>query len=183
MWQEGQEPGRTLPAVSLGQPGVLPDSPPSPQRYDDRPGPLASPGLTLTHVREIAGGRGLWNCTRQAWGLSVRTEQQDGAIRLLLTGELDQASTPLAEQCVALAQEENDSVIVDLKDLSFMDSSGIDVFLHAAKRVRSTRGRIQIVNTHKHRRVFMLCRAGFLLEEPGSLGAGSLAGQPSDPAN
>lgn len=177
MWQEGQEPGRTLPAVSLGQIGVLPTR----QRYDDRPGSLASLGLTLTHVREIAGGRGLWNCTRQAWGLSVRTEQQDGAIRLLLAGELDHASAALAEECVALAQEENDSVIVDLKDLSFMDSSGIDVFLHAAKRALNTRGHIQVVSTHKHRRVFTLCQADFLLEEPGTFRAGSLADQPSDP--
>lgn len=177
MWQEGSEPGSTLPAVSPGQPGALPGSPPSRQSHDQGPGPRASLGLTLTHVREIAGGRGLWNCTQQAWGLGVRTEQQDGAIRLLLTGELDQASAPLAEQCVALAQEEHDSVIVDLEGLSFMDSSGIDIFLHAAKRARKTGGRIKVVNSHKHRRVFTLCQASFLLEGQG-VRTGSRADQP-----
>lgn len=178
MRQEGQEPRRTSSAVSPGQPGALPGSPLSHPSHADRPGPRASLGLTLAPVREIAGGQGLWNCAQQAWGLSVRTEHQDGAIRLLLTGDLDQASAPLAEQCVALAQEEHDSVIVDLEDLSFMDTSGIDVFLHAAKRARSTGGRIQVVNSQKHRRVFTLCRAGSLLEGQGSHRPDSTAGQP-----
>lgn len=178
MWQEGSEPGSTSSAVSSGQPGTLPGSPLSRQRHDQGPGPRASFGLTLAHVREIAGGRGLWNCCQQASGLSVRTEQQEGAIRLLLTGDLDQASAPLAERCVARAQEEYDSVMVDLEGLSFMDSSGIDIFLHAAKRARNTGGRIQVVNTHKHRRVFTLCRATFLLEGQG-IRTGSVADQPS----
>lgn len=179
MWQEGSEPSRTSPAASPDQPAVGPDPPPSRQSYDDQLGPLASFRLTLTPVREVAGGHELWDCTRQAWGLSVRTEQQDGAIRLLLAGELDRASTPLAEQCIALAQEDHESVIVDLKDLRFMDSSGIHLFLQAAKHARDTGDRIQVVNSHKHSRLFTLCRAGFLLNnEPGSLRPGSLADQP-----
>lgn len=177
MWQEDPEPSRTSPAASPDPSAVLPDSPPSRQSYDDRLDPIASFRLSLTPVREVAEGHGLWDSTRQAWGLSVRTEQQDGAIRLLLTGELDRASSPLAEQCVALAQEDHESVIVDLKDLRFMDSSGIHVFLRAATHARNTGDRIQVVNSHKHSRLFTLCGAGFLLEKLGSLRPGSLAGQ------
>lgn len=175
MRQEDPEPGRTLPAASPDQPADFPGSSPSPQSYDDRLGPLASFRLTLTPVREVAEGHGLWDCTRQAWGLSVRTEQQDGSMRLLLTGELDRASAPLAEQCIALAQEDHESVIVDLKGLRFMDTSGIHVLLQAAKQARDAGDRIQVVNSHKHSRLFTLCRAGFLLDDPGSLWPDSLA--------
>lgn len=129
----------------------------------DQARPLASLQLALNNVQEIASGRGLWSEAREGAGLSIRIEGQKDTAWLMLSGELDYASRPLIEESLALAQSEHDSVVVDLDDLVFMDSSGIKVFLDANLRVRDAGGRVRVVNVHKHHRVFALCSALSLL--------------------
>lgn len=131
----------------------------------DQPGSLAPLQLALSHVREIARGNGLWSGFREAWGLGIRSEKSNQTARLILTGELDYASAPLIEEVLAIAQAEHKFVVVDLEDLEFMDSSGLEVFLHAAERAGDRAGRIRVVNGAKHRRVFVLCGAQSLLGE------------------
>lgn len=128
--------------------------------------PRASFQLVLAHVREIARGRALWSVPREACGLSVQSEERrDGRAWLYLGGELDLASQPLVEECLALAQDEHDSVVVDLKDLTFMDSCGIGAFLHAALRAKERGGHFHVANCHRFRRLFLITDTASLLEE------------------
>ena len=63
--------------------------------------------------------------------LSVR-EMREGAIhRLTPTGELDLATAPLLESAfdVVLRDEDAEIIVVDLTELSFMDSTGIHLLI------------------------------------------------------
>lgn len=138
-------------------------------RNDNSPGlPRASLQLILANVREIARGHALWSDSREACGLSVQSEERDGKAWLYLGGELDFASQPLVEECLALAQDEHDSVVVDLEDLTFMDSCGIDAFLHAALRAEEEGGHFHVANCHRFRRLFVITSTAALLEERGT---------------
>lgn len=170
MVQASADPDNQFSAMSpLGPSTPQPDFP-APRSIDaNEKRVLKTLQLALASVADIAQGHGLWNAPRTAWGLSVQSETAaNGSELLLLSGELDFASAPLIEECLAVAQDGHRSVLVDLEDLSFMDSNGIDVFLHAAKRADEMSAKLQILNSHKHRRVFVFCGAGFLLEEGGS---------------
>jgi anti-sigma B factor antagonist len=163
MWQESKESDSRVSAAATLTP-TWGDR--SASRIDpDQPRPGASLQLVLSHVREIARGHGLWSGFREGWGLSIRSEKGNGTARLVLSGELDYASAPLIDEFLAIAQAEHESVVVDLENLMFMDSSGIEVFLHAAKRAEDRDGRMRVVNSNMHRRVFVLCGAESLLGE------------------
>ena len=56
--------------------------------------------------------------------------RQDGTCRLTLRGELDLATAARLEQALAAA---GDDVVLDLRDLTFMDSTGVRVLLEAAE--------------------------------------------------
>lgn len=149
-----------------------PDSSPLPIPYNSRAtgpwmdsdqSPLVSPQFALSNVWEIAKGHGLWSGHRQRAGLSIRIEEQNESAWLRLSGELDDASSPLIEEDLAAAQYNHDSVVVDLSDLKFMDSSGINAFLNAEERAWATEGQIRVVNVHKHHKLFVICGALSLL--------------------
>jgi anti-anti-sigma factor len=58
--------------------------------------------------------------------LEVQQVVSDGVHRLMLSGELDLASTPLLEEAVSSLDGEGISaVVLDLSRLSFMDSTGV----------------------------------------------------------
>ena len=66
-------------------------------------------------------------------GLDVRAIQVPSA--LVLTGELDIAGVERFREAIAPSLGHGGTVILDLTNLAFMDSSGIHVLLDAAKRL------------------------------------------------
>jgi anti-sigma B factor antagonist len=58
---------------------------------------------------------------------------QRGTCRLTLRGELDLATAAQLEQALS---EAGDDVLLDLRGLTFMDSTGVRVLLEAAERSR-----------------------------------------------
>jgi anti-sigma B factor antagonist len=58
---------------------------------------------------------------------------ESGACRLTLRGELDLATTPRLEDALA---EADGNVLLDLRGLTFMDSTGVRVLLEAAEGYR-----------------------------------------------
>ena len=63
--------------------------------------------------------------------LSVRETREGGVHRLTPVGELDLATVPLLESAfdAAFADDAVDIIVVDLTELSFMDSTGIHLLL------------------------------------------------------
>jgi anti-anti-sigma factor len=107
-------------------------------------------------------------------GLAVRTEERDGAAWLFLSGEMDLATAPLVEENLAAAQRGRNAVYVDLEDLTFMDVSGLAIFLNGAKRAGDSGGRFGVVNIQAPvRRVFEVTRSTFLLGSETSTPGGA----------
>jgi anti-sigma B factor antagonist len=85
-----------------------------------------------------------WSSRRRAGRLSpvpehfkVAVEDRDGATVLTLSGELDLAASPMLEQKLEHALGQPPAlVIVDLRQLEFIDSTGLSVLVRARQRAQ-----------------------------------------------
>jgi anti-sigma B factor antagonist len=78
--------------------------------------------------------------------LEIITEKHDGQTRVALVGELDIASTPRFEE--GLAEVEKDSpgvLVVDLRRVDFIDSTGLRAVIGADERARSADRRFVVI--------------------------------------
>jgi anti-sigma B factor antagonist len=75
-------------------------------------------------------------------------------------GELDIATSPELDRVLRAAELDSQLVVLDLRELTFVDISAIRVILDAASRVRPTGGRLMIARGPAHvDRVFALTGA------------------------
>ena len=56
-------------------------------------------------------------------------------------------------------------MVVDLQELTIMDSNVLDAFLNAALRAQDVGGQFCVENPHRHRRVFLISHNAALLGE------------------
>jgi anti-anti-sigma factor len=73
-------------------------------------------------------------------GLVIRRGRHESGLHLIVSGELDAVTaSQLREQCERADPEEADTVLLDLADLTVIDSSGLDVlfaaFAHFGERL------------------------------------------------
>lgn len=74
----------------------------------------------------------------QRTGFAVTTDTSERSTVLALRGELDVATAPALESALRAAFGASPtSMVVDLSDLSFLDSTGIRVLATAARRAES----------------------------------------------
>jgi anti-anti-sigma factor len=72
-----------------------------------------------------------------ASAFDITSEFQPGGARLHLTGELDIATAPALEAAVDAALKRGaQRLLLDLSDLSFVDSSGLRLFIILSERAR-----------------------------------------------
>ena len=76
---------------------------------------------------------------------SVQLHRQGDRVVLALYGEFDLAGAPEARACVRRLAGPRCRLIVDLRGLSFIDSSGVAVLIEAAARARSNGWELGIV--------------------------------------
>ena len=97
---------------------------------------------------------------------TARTESRNGVVRIALGGELDMAAAPaLREELDRVEQDGVAAVMLDLRDLTFIDSSGLHVFLQAKNRARLNGHRVILVGaTPLAERLFELTGTQFLLD-------------------
>ena len=73
------------------------------------------------------------------------SEGRDGHVVLHVSGEIDVSAKSLFEERLAdMIEANDDDVVVDLADVSFIDSSGISVLLFARRQLKS--GRTHVVD-------------------------------------
>jgi anti-anti-sigma factor len=78
--------------------------------------------------------------------LELKTESEGTTVRLALTGELDIAGASRVEQELErIEQEPPATIVLDLRALAFMDSTGLRVILAADGRAREQERRLVIV--------------------------------------
>jgi anti-anti-sigma factor len=78
--------------------------------------------------------------------LEIITEQREGQTRMALVGELDIASVPRFEE--GLTEVEGDSpgtLVLDLRQVEFIDSTGLRAVIAADERARSVGRRFIVV--------------------------------------
>jgi anti-sigma B factor antagonist len=99
--------------------------------------------------------------------LTARIESRNGVARIALEGDLDMATVPVLTD--HLGRFEADGVagiMLDLRELTFVDCSGLRVFLAARARSNANGHRFILVGaTPGARRLFELTGTQFLLDE------------------
>lgn len=82
----------------------------------------------------------------------MQTVTTPGSDRYLITvsGEVDLATSPdLDVAIIAAIDSGTSSVVIDLTDVSFMDSSGLGVIVRALKRCREAENDLDLVITNE----------------------------------
>jgi anti-sigma B factor antagonist len=109
--------------------------------------------------------------------LDLTTETAGATVRLALTGELDIAGAARVEQELERIEREPPATIVlDLRELAFMDSTGLRVIVAADSRAREQARRLVIVRgTDTVQRIIEMTRLDERLEivdDPAAVEAG-----------
>lgn len=109
--------------------------------------------------------------------LELDTEKTDGYVRLALSGELDISSAPQVEEALGRLESDHPSLLlIDLRNLEFMDSTGLRTVISADARAREDGRRLAVVRGPEPvDRIFTVTRLDERLElvdEPASVQAG-----------
>ncbi|MDP9384988.1 MAG: STAS domain-containing protein [Actinomycetota bacterium] len=95
----------------------------------------------------------------------VRVSEADGSTVVTFTGDLDVVAVPRASRAIEDAQSAGGTVVLDLRHLRFMDSSGLRVVLAAQRRASELGARLLVAPGEAGvRRLFDLSGVGALIE-------------------
>jgi anti-sigma B factor antagonist len=76
----------------------------------------------------------------------VDVRNEDRAVVFAVEGELDLASSPTLEQAIdSVSEDDIDLLIVDLRELRFMDSTGLHALVKANKRAAEAGRKFAVV--------------------------------------
>jgi anti-sigma B factor antagonist len=97
---------------------------------------------------------------------AIRAERRDGIARIRAHGELDLQTVPLLDRALeAVDKFKPARVVLDLTDLSFVDSMGVHAILRAHTRATESGIVLVVVNSSENvRKVFELTRTEHLFE-------------------
>jgi anti-sigma B factor antagonist len=90
--------------------------------------------------------------------LSLETREEDGAVQIAVSGELDLSSALTFDEEVRRAEERRpQTLVLDLRRLRLMDSTGLRLIMSAQSRARTRGRRLAIVQgSEPVRRLFRL---------------------------
>ena len=102
---------------------------------------------------------------------TTRIEWRNRVANMALVGELDIASVPMLEEDLAPVEGNGvASIVLDLRELTFLDGSAVHALVAAHQRAKANGHRLVVVGaTQGSRRLFELTRTQFLLDEGGTL--------------
>ena len=108
--------------------------------------------------------------------LDVTTEQHPGQTRVVLIGELDIASTQtLEDELSAIEANSPGTLVLDLRRVEFIDSTGLRALIAADERARSDGRRLAVVRgpeaVERLLAVTQLDQRLDIVEDPDSIGA------------
>jgi anti-sigma B factor antagonist len=78
--------------------------------------------------------------------LDIDVHPDTTRVTLSLTGELDMASADALRSCLESIDEDFREVVLDLSELTFMDSSGLAVIIDAQRRCNETTQQLALHN-------------------------------------
>ena len=68
--------------------------------------------------------------------MKINTEIEDGTLRVTLAGEFDMGEIPYFRKALQELEEPWERVVVEMSDVAFMDSSGLQELLNFQERIR-----------------------------------------------
>ncbi len=97
----------------------------------------------------------------------MRLEKENNTVTVFMEGELDHFSAQgirrLLDNCIQ--DSEIKCMVLDMKDISFMDSSGIGVILGRFRQLQQRGGKMQVRNMNPQvTKVFRLSGMGQIIE-------------------
>src|SRR5262245_25148135 len=127
---------------------------------------LGSPSIG---VGSVDVQRGATMGSQPAHQLSIQDDRQNGVARLALRGELDLTTAPeLDGHLERVEQDGVQAVLLDLRDLTFVDSTGLHAFLNARSRAADNGHRFALVGANERiRKLLQLTAIRGMLEEHG----------------
>ena len=92
--------------------------------------------------------------------LRVNTERRGDVVQVSVAGELDLATAPRLEEALRAAEESDaKTVLLDLRELDFMDSTGLRAIISADQRARESGHHFAVVQGDENvKRVFEVTR-------------------------
>ncbi|MFK9091508.1 anti-sigma factor antagonist [Bacillus salipaludis] len=90
--------------------------------------------------------------------IRIDKQQNDRGIVVLVTGEIDAFTAPkLREELLPLAEGKNQLITVNLKDVSYLDSTGLGVFVGLFKQLKKNDGELKLVElSERLKRLFKI---------------------------
>lgn len=76
---------------------------------------------------------------------SCRSVPMPGCVHVVLRGELDIATIAQLDHSLRVAGDYHNDVVLDLRALEFIDSSGAHLLIAADRRIRRTGGRLRVI--------------------------------------
>jgi anti-anti-sigma factor len=109
--------------------------------------------------------------------LEVATSEENGAVRIALSGELDISTAPRVEEELERVEPDGPAVLVlDLRAVSFMDSTGLRLIVSADGRAREQGRRLAVVRGPETvQRIFRVTRLEErldMVDDPAAVAAG-----------
>ncbi|PLR77289.1 anti-anti sigma factor [Bacillus sp. V3-13] len=78
--------------------------------------------------------------------LTIDVNEKETVVEVKVSGEIDAYTAPkLREALFPMSEKKGIEMLVDLSEVSYMDSTGLGVFVGAFKNVRSHGGKFQLV--------------------------------------
>jgi len=110
--------------------------------------------------------------TRSGRGFRVDAEASADEVRLELHGEVDLYTQPILRSAMQTALEMNlPSIVVDLADVTHLDSGGMAILIYGAKKLMERQGKLHLrsVNRHIFRTLTVTGLAEFLNATPAEV--------------
>ncbi|EKN66536.1 anti-anti-sigma factor (antagonist of RsbW) [Neobacillus bataviensis LMG 21833] len=90
--------------------------------------------------------------------MKIDKQQHDQEIVVRVSGEIDAFTAPqLREELLPLAEGKNQLITVNLKDVSYLDSTGLGVFVGLFKQLKNNGGELRLVElSERLKRLFKI---------------------------
>ncbi|MBV7505224.1 STAS domain-containing protein [Bacillus sp. sid0103] len=90
--------------------------------------------------------------------ITIDKQQRDEVVVVLVAGEIDAYTAPqLREELLSLAEAGNKVITVNLQDVTYLDSTGLGVFVGLFKQLKENDGELKLINlSERLQRLFQI---------------------------
>ncbi|MEH7303700.1 anti-sigma factor antagonist [Neobacillus drentensis] len=90
--------------------------------------------------------------------ITIDKQQRNEEVVVLVAGEIDAYTAPqLREELLSLAEAGNKVITVNLQDVTYLDSTGLGVFVGLFKQLKENGGELKLINlSERLRRLFQI---------------------------